>query len=72
MNDQILENDPLFRALRAALTEAIESEPLALEPPERFKRGLTRWHESLIGLAFLAANRAAAEMVIENTPGGTA
>ena len=72
MNDQELENDPLYRALRAALAAAVDAEPLALEPAERFQRGLTRWHESLIGLAFLAANRAAAEMVIDQNTGGSA
>ena len=72
MNDQELENDPLYRALRAALAAHVDAEPLALEPAERFQKGLTRWHEGLIGLAFLAANRAAAEMVIDQNASGTA
>lgn len=67
-----LENDPLYRALRVALLEAVDAEPLALEPGERFRKGLTRWHESLIGLAFLAANRAAAEIVVDNSTSGSA
>lgn len=66
MNDEQLENDPLYRALCLALAQAIHAEPLGDDPAERFQKGLTRWHESLIGLAFLAANRAAADLAVSD------
>ena len=72
MNDAELEADPVYKALKKSLLQAVDAEPLCELPADRFQRGLTRWHESLIGLAFLAANRVAADMVLDNDQMGSA
>lgn len=63
--DAELEADELYQVLTMRLVRDVASQPAAIPVAERYTKGLARWHESLVSIAFLAANRVAADLATD-------